>query len=80
MIVLYYYDSNAILSEPLKNNMTSDLARAQTRLTKYLLDIDLKRTSLRIDNECLEDLILFFRANSIDFHLCPPNNHRTNKA
>ena len=53
---------------------------AQTRLTQYLLDSGLKPTALRIDNECPEALKHFFRANSIDFQLCPPNDHRTNQA
>ena len=66
-MVLYDYDSNAILAEPLKNNTTSEVVRAQTRLTKYLLYRGINPTALRIDNECLEDLKLFFRANSIDF-------------
>ena len=32
VMVLYDYDSNAILSETLKNNTTQELAREQTRL------------------------------------------------
>ena len=59
VMVLYDYYINAILTEPLKNNTTSELVRAQTRLTKYLLDRGLKPTSLRIDNECPEALQFF---------------------
>ena len=33
VMVMYDYDSNAILTEPLKNNTTYELVRAQTRLT-----------------------------------------------
>ena len=51
VMVLYDYGSNAILTEPLKNNTTPELVRAQTRLTQYLLDCVLKPTALRIDNE-----------------------------
>ena len=80
MIVLYDYNSNATLTEPLKNNTTSELVRSQTRLTQYLLDRGLKPTALRIDNECPEALKLFSRANSIDFHICLPSDHRTNQA
>ena len=54
--------------------------RAQTRLTQYLLDRGLKPTPLRIDNEFPEALQRFFRANSIDLQLCPPDNHRTNQS
>ena len=79
-MVFYYYDSNAILTEPLKNNNTLELVRAQTHLTQYLLDLGLNPTALRIDNKCPEALQHFFRANSIYFQLCPPNDHRTNQA
>ena len=79
-MVLYYYDSNAILTEPLKNNTTSELVRAQTWLTQYLLDRGLKPMAFRIDNKCPEDLKRFFSANSIDFQLCRTNNRRTNQA
>ena len=71
MMVLYDYNSKAILTEPLKSNTTSELVRAQPRLTQYLLDCGLKPTALRIDNECPEALKLFFSDNSIDFQLCP---------
>ena len=36
--VLYEYGSNAILTEPLKNQTTQDMVRDQTRLIQYLLD------------------------------------------
>ena len=79
-MVLYDYDSNAILTEPLKNNTTSELVRAQTRLTQYLLDRVLNPKALCIDNKFPEAPKFFFRANSIDFQLCLPNDHRTNQA
>ena len=79
-MVLYYHKSNAILTEPIKNNTTPELGRAQTRLTQYLLDRGLDTTSLHIDNECPEALKVFFRGSSIDFQICPPNDRRTNQA
>ena len=51
VMVLYDYDSNVILNEPLKNNTTAELVRAQTRFTQYLLDRGLNPTALRIDNK-----------------------------
>ena len=35
---------------------------------------------LRIDNEYPEALQRFSRYNSIDFQLCPPNDHRTDQS
>ena len=80
VMVLYDCDSNVILTEPLKNNTASDLVRAQTRLAHYLLDHGLKPTALYIDNKCPKALKRFPRANSIDFQLCPPNEHHNNQA
>ena len=51
VMVLYDYNSNAILTYPLKNNTTPELMRAQMRLTQYLLDRGLNPTALRIDND-----------------------------
>ena len=79
-MVLYDYNRNAILTEPVKNNTTLELVRAQTRLTQYLLDRGLNTLALRIDNECPEALKCFFRTNSIYFQIFPPNYHRTNQA
>ena len=50
-MVLYHYDSNAILTKPLKNNKTQELVREQTLLIQYLLDQGLKPFSLYIDNK-----------------------------
>ena len=80
VMLLYDYNRNAILSEPLKNNTTSELVRAQKQLTQYFLDRGLNPKALHIDNECTEALQRFPRANSIDLQLCPPNNHLTNQA
>ena len=54
-MVLYDYNSNAILTEPLKNNTTPELVRAQMRLIQYLFVRGLKTYALRIDNKCLYD-------------------------
>ena len=48
-------------------------------MVQYLLDRGLKPSALRIGNEGPEALQNFFRENSVDFHLCPPNNHHTNQ-
>ena len=79
-MVLYKYDSNAILTEPLKNHTTQELVRSQIWLIQYLIDQGLKPSARRIENECPEAIQNFFRANSVDFHLCPPNNHHSNQS
>ena len=79
VVVLYDYDSNAILAEHFKNYTTPELVRTQTRLIQYLIDRGVKTSTIRIDNDCPEALKLFFKANSVNFQLCPPNDHRTNQ-
>ena len=59
VMVLYDYDSNTILTKLLKNITTSEVARAQIRLTQYLLDRGFKPTVLCTDNECPEALKRF---------------------
>ena len=80
VMVLYDYDLNSILIEPLKNNTTSELVRAQMWFAHYLLDHGLKPTLLRIDNKCPKALKCFPRTDSIDYQLCLPNEHRNKQA
>ena len=49
-------------------------------MIQYLINRGLKPSALRINNKCTEALKYFLRENSVDFQLCPPNNHRTNQA
>ena len=79
VMVLYDFDRNYILTEPLITQTSQELVRDKTRLIQYLLDQGLKHTALYLDNECPEDLQRVFRSNSVDFQLCPQNNHRTNQ-
>ena len=69
VMVLYDYNSNTILTEPLKNNTTLELVILQTRLIQYLLDRGLKPSALRIDNKCPKAIQILFRANIVDFQL-----------
>ena len=61
VVVLYDYNSNAILTDSLKNSTTSELVRSQTHFTQYLLDRGLNPNNLLIDNECPEALQRYFR-------------------
>ena len=77
--VLHYYDSNSILTETLKNHTNQELVRDQTYMIQYLLDQGMKPSALHIDNECPKALLSFFRAHSVNVHICPPNDHHTNQ-
>ena len=79
VIVLYDYNSNTILTKTLKNNTIPELVRSQTRMIQYLLDLGMKPSSLRIENEFPLAQEHFIMANSVNFQLCPPNGHHTNQ-
>ena len=49
-MVLYDYDSNSILNEPLKTHTEKELVRSRNRLIQYLMEQGLKTTALRIEN------------------------------
>ena len=53
--------------------------RAKTRLIKYLLNKGLKLSALLVDNKCPDTLDNLLRANIVNFQMCPPNEHHTNK-
>ena len=78
-MILYEYGSNSILTGHLKNNTIQELVRLQTRIIQYLPDRGLKPSALCIENKCPKALRNFFRANSVNFQLCPSNDHRTNQ-
>ena len=80
VMVLCYYNINVILTEPLENNATPELVRAQTRIIQYLLDQGLKPSAFRINNNFPESLKIFLRENSVCFQLYPSNGHRINQA
>ena len=51
VVVLYDYNSNAILTNPFKNQTTQELVRSQTRLIQYLLYWGLKTMEICNDNK-----------------------------
>ena len=80
IMIVYDYDSNAILSEPLKSRTENELLRAYTKLHTYLTDRGLKPVLQKLDNEAPHSLKKFMLQQNIDFQLVPPHNHRRNAA
>jgi hypothetical protein len=54
VFVLYDYDSNAILVEPIKSRMQDELLKAYRKLTTHLRKRGLTPKLQRVDNECSE--------------------------
>jgi hypothetical protein len=79
-MVLYDYDSNAILSTPTKTRQASELndawtkAHSRLKLNGYAPELHI------LDNECSDTLKKAFTKNNVAFQRVPPSVHRRNAA
>jgi hypothetical protein len=80
IMVLYDYDSNAILAEPLINKSATEHLRAYKAMLAILISRGLRPQLQRLDNEASNLLKHFITASGIDFQLAPPGIHRRNAA
>ena len=80
IMIVYDYDSTAILAEPLKNRSEQEILRAYSKLHQHLTDRGLKPQLQKLDNECSNALKQFMRTASVEFQLVPPYDHRQNAA
>ena len=80
LMVLHEYESNAILSEPMKNCSEAELVRSYTTLHEYLCLRGLKPTLHVLDNECPSGIKKFMTKADENFQLVPPHCRRTNHA
>ena len=80
IFVLYDYDSNAILVEPLQNRSGLSIVNAYTNLLDRLKKAGLKPKLQKLDNEASQALRDYMHEQDIDFQLAPPHCHRRNAA
>jgi hypothetical protein len=80
IMVLYDYDSNAILAEPLINKSAPEHLRAYKVMHALLVSRGLRPQLQRLDNEASNLLKTFITTAGIDFQLAPPGIHRRNAA
>ena len=80
VMIVYDYDSNAIIAEPMKSRTASELLRAYKKLHIFLTDRGLKPVLQRLDNEAPGNLKKFMHDKQINFQLVPPHLHRRNAA
>jgi hypothetical protein len=80
IMIVYDYDSRAILAEPIKNRSERELLRAYSRMHQHLTERGLKPQLQKLDNECSPALKQFMRQKQVDFQLVPPYDHRQNAA
>jgi hypothetical protein len=80
IFVLYDYDSNAKLAEPMKNRTDRKMVRAFKHLHAYLCDRGLPPKLQKLDNEVSAALKHAMREEAIDYQLVPPHIHHRNAA
>ena len=80
VMVVYSYDSNAILTEALPNRQGSVITKAWQKTHDRLKENGYAPSIHILDNECSQDLKKAFKKNNIDFQRVPPHSHRRNAA
>ena len=80
LYVVYHYDSNAIIAEPLKNRAKTSIIEAWTKINERFKHIGLMPNIYVMDNECSSDLKATLGKEKIAFQLVPPHDHRRNAA
>jgi hypothetical protein len=75
IMVLYDYDSNSILVEPIKNRTDAEILRAFERHVTRLTAAGLKPLLQRLDNEASKSLKQFICENNMEYQLVPPHVH-----
>ena len=80
IMVLYDYDSNAILMEPIRNRKGPTLVDAHQRLHRRLTHAGLRPRFMMLDNECSNALKQFLTDEMVAFQLTPGGIHRRNTA
>jgi hypothetical protein len=79
-MVLYDYNSNAILTEPMKNRTAASTLQAFKTLHTKLIKASLRPKLQKLDNECSQLLKDYLSTEDIDFQLVPPHLHWRNAA
>ena len=80
LFIMYDYDSNAILIQPLKSKQGHEIKQAWVRLMNRVIKHGHILKHHVLDNKCSNDLKQAIRKQNMTFQLVPPHNHRQNSA
>jgi hypothetical protein len=80
IMILYDYDSNAILAQPIKDRTAPELLRTFQVMEQELVARGLKPKLMKLDNEASTLLKMYLHQQNITFQLVPPYSHRRNAA
>ena len=80
ILIIYHYDSNAILGLPLKNRQASTITTAWQELNATLQQAGVTPNTWILDNEVSQELKTALTKNKTSYQLVPPYTHRANAA
>jgi hypothetical protein len=80
IMILYDYDSNAILAQPIKDRTAPEFLKAFQVLEQELVARGLQPKLMKLDNEASKLLKMYRHQQNITFQLVPPYRHRRNAA
>jgi hypothetical protein len=80
ILILYDYDSNSVLSAPIKSRGDKEIVRAFDFLIQSLILRGLKPHLQRLDNQASLALRNYLTQQGITYQLAPPHIHRRNNA
>jgi hypothetical protein len=80
IMILYDYDSNASLAQPIKDRTAPELLRAFQVMEQEVVARGLKPKLMKLDNEASKLLKTYLHQQNITFKLVPPYSHRRNAA
>jgi hypothetical protein len=80
IMILYDYDSNVILAQPIKDRTAPELLRAFQVMEQELVARGLTPKLMKLDNEASTLLKTYLHQHNITFQLVPPYSHRRNLA
>jgi hypothetical protein len=80
IMILYDYDSNTILAQPIKDRTAPELLKAFHFMEQELVARGLKPKLMKLDNEASKLLESYLHQQYITFQLVPPYIHRRNSA
>jgi hypothetical protein len=76
IMILYSYDSNAILAQPIKDRTAPELLKDFQVMEQELVARGLKPKLMKLDNEASKLLKTYLHQQDITFQLVPPYIHR----
>ena len=80
IFILYDFDSNAILAEPIKSRNAAHLVEGYDACYNLLKKAGIKPILHRLDNEVSKELIASIEEKDLKYQLATPHDHRNNYA